>query len=160
MLIAVLLGCYNCPIRPGLQVSPPKTHGGINYSPAHHRGSRGESKSKAGPQRNFRFLRQPGFLRWCGRDPWLSAHASGRVWLFGNASYKGILSRLPSMSQRSIQQSAFSYQPRPLTAKNTQSAKGGRWVPGSPRLARVAANGTKTVPQNNNAFSGQFQRRR
>ena len=54
----------------------------------------GGRKHKAGPQRNFRFLRQPGFLRWCGRDPRLSAHASGRVWLFGNASYKCIATSL------------------------------------------------------------------
>lgn len=51
---------------------------------------------KAGPQRSGSFLRQPGFLQWCGRDPWLSARASQRGWLFGNRYYGAMLSPLTS----------------------------------------------------------------
>ena len=39
-------------------------------------------RTQAGRPRTFSFLRQPGFLRWCGRDPRLSARASRRGWLY------------------------------------------------------------------------------
>ena len=45
------------------------------------------TKKQSRTPRTQLFLRQPGFLRWCGRDPQLSVRASQRVWLFGNSGH-------------------------------------------------------------------------
>jgi hypothetical protein len=76
--------------------------------------------------------------QWCGRDPWLSAHASQRGWLFGKLYYRAVLCRLTSdlgeglttkskvhsnwNTQLSLKQSTFC---GPQRSQNIEAQRGG-----------------------------------